>query len=98
MKRLITDENHYLYDYQQGLKATYGIDKIFYTLSKREQECLYYVIRGLSASQISSRLIISKRTVEDYIDRVKNKLGCTTRLELLNFAFENSLLIYNGPK
>lgn len=52
-------------------------------LSKREGECLFYVLQGKSARQIAELLHLSKRTVETYYQNIKNKLGCETKTELL---------------
>ena len=52
------------------------------SLSKRENECLKWLLRGLSAVQIGKKIHLSPRTVEFYIENVKNKLGCSTKQEL----------------
>ncbi len=44
-----------------------------YNLSKREQECLFYVLREKTAKQIAKILGLSFRTVEFYIENIKNK-------------------------
>jgi DNA-binding CsgD family transcriptional regulator len=45
-------------------------------LTPREEECLYYLIRGLSAKEIGRKLDLSNRTVEFYIAAIKDKLNC----------------------
>lgn len=52
-------------------------------LSKREIECLYYLVRGMSAKQIANQLTLSYRTVEYYFERMKDKLSCDSRSELI---------------
>jgi DNA-binding CsgD family transcriptional regulator len=54
------------------------------TLSAREKDCLRWFLKGLSAVQIGKKIHLSNRTVEFYIDNVKNKLGCRTKEELYN--------------
>lgn len=66
-------------------------------LSKREISVLEYVCKGYSASQIASHLFLSKRTIEHYIDNIKNKLNCYSKLELMQFAQELSHLGYFLP-
>lgn len=66
--------------------------QIFKSLSAREQQCLYHICRGYSAAAISEKLSLSKRTVEDYIERVKNKLGCFNRAELVQLALDKGFL------
>lgn len=65
-----------------------GITHNPYQLSTRELECLFCVLRGMSAKKIAERLQLSKRTVESYLENLKNKLGCETKAELLAFAMQ----------
>lgn len=51
--------------------------------SKREKECISHLINGLSSKQIAKELNISHRTVEFYLESIKNKFKCRTRLELI---------------
>lgn len=52
-------------------------------LTKREAQCLYFLFQGKSAKEIGKILNISHRTVELYCDRIRRKLNCRTRIELL---------------
>ena len=52
------------------------------SLSSREKECLRWFLKGMSAVQIGKKIHLSNRTVEFYIENVKNKLGCNTKQEL----------------
>lgn len=56
------------------------------TLAKRETECLYYLVRGMSAKQIANQLTLSYRTVEYYLEQLKNKLNCYSRSDLIEKA------------
>lgn len=64
------------------------IDPIRYNilnlLSSRERECLGWFLKGLPAVQIGKKIHLSNRTVEFYIENVKNKLGCRTKQELFD--------------
>jgi len=44
-------------------------------LSKREKECLALLGEGMTYAQIASALHLSARTVESYLNTVKNKMG-----------------------
>ncbi len=55
-------------------------------LSSRQTECLYYVIRGFTANDIAIRLNLSKRTIESYVDDIKNKMSCQNKQELIDKA------------
>lgn len=59
--------------------------------SPREAECLFYVLRGCTAKDISLRLRISSKTVEYYITQLKNKLNANSRAELIEHALDLGL-------
>lgn len=54
-----------------------------YNLSKRQQECLYYLTKGSTLKQIAHILNLSTRTIEHHIESVKIKLGCFSRAQLI---------------
>jgi DNA-binding CsgD family transcriptional regulator len=56
----------------------------FSTLSIRENECLSLIAKGYTAKEVARVLGLSFRTVEEYINRIKNKLGCFSRRELIS--------------
>lgn len=55
-------------------------------LSQRQTECLYYIINGYSSSNIGRLCQLSKRTVETYIEHIKDKLLCSSKQELIEKA------------
>jgi DNA-binding CsgD family transcriptional regulator len=61
-------------------------------LSKRETECLFHLLEGKSNKQVAKLLNISVRTVEDYLNNVKNKLGCFSKEELIFKAIKSGIL------
>jgi len=62
------------------------------SLTRRESECLFYLIRGKTAKSIGMLLGLEKRTIEDYVDRIKVKLGVTSKEALIEFAFNHGLV------
>jgi DNA-binding NarL/FixJ family response regulator len=52
-------------------------------LSKREEEIALLVASGLSTAEVAQRLSLSRHTVKNYLFRVYEKLGVSTRIELL---------------
>lgn len=44
--------------------------------SPREEECLYYLLRGFSMKEIARKLDLTYRTIEFYVDGIKDKLKC----------------------
>lgn len=57
-------------------------------VSQRQAECLYYLVKGMSARQIADEIGLSKRTIEAYIIILKQKFNCISKYELINKAWE----------
>ncbi|WP_433268009.1 LuxR C-terminal-related transcriptional regulator [Actinosynnema sp. CS-041913] len=53
-------------------------------LSDREREVAELVVGGLTYKQVGDRLFISAKTVEHHMARIRQRLGCTSRAELLD--------------
>jgi len=54
-------------------------------LSPREREVAELVAQGLSDREISSRLVISRRTVESHVAHIFTKLGLSSRVRLATY-------------
>lgn len=52
-------------------------------LSKRESECAYYLTRGMTMKLVAKAMGLSPRTVEFYIENMKDKLGCHMKSDLI---------------
>ena len=57
------------------------------SISSREFDCLELLAQGNSAKEIGLLLNISFRTVEMHIERLKNKLGCFFKNELIDYYY-----------
>lgn len=57
-------------------------------LTKRQMDCLYYLVKGMTIKQIANTLNLSPKTVEHYLDAVKVKLKCRNRTELITTALQ----------
>lgn len=68
--------------------------KTYFDLTRREEECFFYAIRGLSSKAIARRLNISYRTVEIYLANLKIKFNCKSKQDLIDMAFEHGLYSY----
>ncbi|MDV6014648.1 helix-turn-helix transcriptional regulator [Haloechinothrix sp. LS1_15] len=53
-------------------------------LSAREREVAELVVAGMTYKQVGARLFISAKTVEHHVARMRQRLGCTSRAELLS--------------
>ena len=56
-------------------------------ISIREAECLFYLIRGKSARETGVILHLSQRTVEFYLNSLKDKLNCRKKSELIDNVY-----------
>lgn len=60
-------------------------------LTPRESEVLGMVVTGLTCRQVASRLFLSRRTVENHVQRIMRKLAARNRVELLRAAMAYGL-------
>lgn len=61
-------------------------------LSSREKECLSHLVLGDTAKKCAIKMHISNRTVEYYIENIKNKLGVCSRSEIIAAVYTQNLL------
>jgi DNA-binding CsgD family transcriptional regulator len=61
-------------------------------LTAREQQILTLLAEGHSSQEIAERLVISPSTVYSHRSRLMEKLGLTSRYELLQYARRHGLL------
>jgi len=52
-------------------------------LSEREHICVEYLCKGFTIKEVAKYIAISPKTVETYLDRAKQKLGCQNKAELI---------------
>ena len=57
-------------------------------LSRRDREMLQGVAEGLTNRQIARRLGLSECTVKNYLSRVSNKLGVSTRVKMAKYVYD----------
>ena len=65
-------------------------------LSEREIEVLRRIALGYTNSEIAEQLFLSIRTVESHRAHIQQKLGLTTRSELVRYALDNGLVETGG--
>jgi NarL family two-component system response regulator LiaR len=61
-------------------------------LTRREQEVLALLVKGMSNPEIAERLVISRSTVKVHISSILSKLGVSSRAEAISFAIQNKLV------
>ncbi|MFI4919072.1 MAG: LuxR C-terminal-related transcriptional regulator [Legionellales bacterium] len=62
------------------------------TLTKRQMDCLFYLLRGKSIREIAAILNKSPRTVENYHEQLKIKFSCQTKSELIELTMNKGYL------
>ncbi len=60
-------------------------------LSKRQHECIFHMLKGKTNAQIAKAMNLSTRTVETYIDNVKDKLLCPDKNQLIDKILHSGL-------
>ncbi len=70
--------------YMLAQSKRYYLDPLFPDryLSQREMDCLFLLYRGHSNKQLSVKLKLSTRTVEQHVLNIKQKLNCRTLYQL----------------
>jgi two-component system response regulator NreC len=61
-------------------------------LSDREIEVLRLIALGHTNNEIADQLYLSVRTVETHRARIQQKLGVSTRAELVRYALDHDLI------
>lgn len=62
------------------------------TLSEREQAVIQRVAQGYTGREIVGQLALSPKTVATYKARAMEKLGLTSRVQLVRYALQKGLL------
>ena len=74
---------------EKEIKVT---DEAYNTLTAREQEVMVLVAEGLSTNEISDRLFISPKTVENHRSNIMNKLDLRSAIEVARYAAKLGLI------
>jgi two-component system response regulator NreC len=75
--------------------TTGGRDKAL--LTEREIEVLGRVAEGYTNFEIAEELRVGTKSIETYRSRIMEKLGLTTRSDLVRFALECGILVPGKP-
>lgn len=66
--------------------------KSFSTLTEREMEVLTLVADGLSNSEVSGQLQLSRLTVQNHRASIRQKLGISSEADYVKFALAHELI------
>jgi two-component system NarL family response regulator len=76
-----------LFDALAGVREfTASVRKMGLRLTRRQQELLPMVARGLTNKEIASHLNLSEQTVKNHIHRMLRKIGANDRSEIIEIA------------
>jgi len=75
-----------LFNNKQTILSSYSVDD-FSSLTPKEQECLFFLLRGKTAKQIATLMRINHRTVESYFEKIKLKMNCINKADLIEKSF-----------
>lgn len=62
------------------------------SLTKREYEVAKLIVEGYTAKQCAEKLNLSRRTVEFYVDNIKNKLCCFKKSDLIVKLIKDNII------
>ena len=77
---------------KKGLAKRNSDNPALALLSKREIEIIQLICEQLTNEQISKKLFLSKRTVDNHRQNILNKLGMVNTAGMVRFAVENGIL------
>ena len=61
-------------------------------LTKREAECMFWLMQDCTIAQAAFHMRLSARTVEFYVKNLKGKLSCQTKKELVSKILQTNLI------
>lgn len=82
--RQLVNEKQMLYDYPKA--------HVTNALTERERQVVDLICKGMKNKGIADELFITETTVRHHLTSVFNKLEISSRLELVIYAFKNSLV------
>jgi len=62
------------------------------SITKREIEVIKFMAMGCSIKEIAKSMLISPRTIEDYLNNIKHKLGVQKKSEIIRYISKFNLL------
>lgn len=89
-----TQANDKLFQFMQQTslkKLSIDYEGQLFHLTQRQGECLYYLAQHYTVKEIALLLDLSPRTVETYIQSIKQKIGVSSKSDLLRFIHQHEL-------
>lgn len=88
------DENNLYQKPSRGPLKIYSLGAKYGTayFTKREAECMVWLLKGKTINKVAKKLNLSPRTVEFYLKNMKIKLGCRTKFELIDLVYDSEFM------
>jgi len=64
-------------------------------LTERELDVLRLLVKGYRNAEIASALTLTEQTIKNYLRRIYNKLGVSTRVEAVRQAMKQNLVPFD---
>jgi DNA-binding NarL/FixJ family response regulator len=89
-------KGHHVHNFEKVKKqatqgAFFDAFRMKYKLSRRETEIITLIKEGIRNKEIAEMLSLSQQTIETHRKNIHVKLGVTSRVELVNKAYEMNL-------
>jgi DNA-binding NarL/FixJ family response regulator len=85
-----SEQLRYLLDALQiSMPASLGRPARFDSLSKRQADVVRLVAQGLSNRDVAEQLGLSEHTIRNYLFEIFNRIGVSTRVELVRFFLDS---------
>jgi two-component system, NarL family, response regulator LiaR len=68
------------------------VESMAASLTRREQDVLALLVKGMSNPEIAEHLVISRATVKVHVSSILSKLGVASRAEAISVAIQNKLV------
>lgn len=83
----------YLPNYQRrGTKYALGESHTSVYFTQREAECIMQLLQGKTMNQAGDSLKLSPRTIEYYLTKIKRKLNCHKKRDLINLVSQTDFV------
>ena len=73
---------------KEGNQINYDLLYTKYSLSKREQEVVSYLLKGWTNKEIAEKLFISQNAIRKHLQNIKKKCGVKNRYQIIKL-FQN---------
>ncbi|MBB70884.1 MAG: hypothetical protein CMF50_00610 [Legionellales bacterium] len=78
--------------YLESIGSREPCEEALNSITRREFQCAHYMLHGMTSKEIGAKIHISPRTVEVYLERLRNRFGSKNKIELARHLIEAGFL------